>query len=178
MGMVKIDTHKAEYQFHRISLSDTDCIKGLIKFRSLIDMYHDIDVNRNEKEAGDIRPLNQELLITYIDLDNLIKRTKLNDKQRKLLNLLMYGYTEDEIAKMFKQKPARIYEQLDVIASKLKETNDLFWKYDYVYLNYKKAPWSYKECNTCHRMLPLTDDFFNREPKGKDGFKNKCKECR
>lgn len=178
MGSVKIDTHKAEYQFHRISLSDVECIKGLIKFRHMIDTYQGIDINRNEDEAGDIRPMNQELLITYIDLDNLIKRTKLNEKQQRLVRLLMEGYTEDEIARIFKQNVRKIYEQFDVIAYKLKQSNDLSWKYDYMYMNYFKAPWSYRECTCCHRTLPLTDDFFNKEPKGKDGFKSKCKDCR
>ena len=35
-----------------------------------------------------------------------------------------------------------------------------------------------KMCKICHKMLPATTEFFNREAKNRDGLQNECKICR
>ena len=35
----------------------------------------------------------------------------------------------------------------------------------------------FKRCYTCKRVLPRTNDFFNRNKKRKDGLHDECKEC-
>ncbi|WJJ55253.1 hypothetical protein QB910_000009 [Dabrowskivirus KKP3916] len=178
MGSVKIDIHKAEHQYHRVTFSDTECIKGLIRFRSKLDPYQDIKVNRNEDQAGDIRDFNQELVVLYLDLDNLIKETKLTYKHMNLLKKLMAGWTEADIAEELGVTEEAVIQQFDTIANNIKKTNDIKWKYDYMYLNYLKAPWSYKTCKTCGVVKPLTSEFFSPDKKNKDGFRTQCKACR
>jgi predicted DNA-binding protein YlxM (UPF0122 family) len=178
LGSVKIDHHKSEYQFHCVTFSDTECIKGLIRFRSRLDPYYKMSANYNESEAGDVRPLNQELICLYIDLDDLISKSKLNKKQLDVVRKLMDGWTESDIADEYGTSKQAIVSMLDTICYAIKRTNDLRWKYDYMYLNYIKAPWNYKACKVCGKFKPMTTDFFSLDKKSKDGFRSICKECR
>jgi hypothetical protein len=177
MGMVKIDTHKAEYQFQRITLSDIDCIKGLIKNRWMIDEYFESEINTNIYSAGDVKPLNQELICTYLDLDNLIKKAKLNDKQLAIIHMLMQGWTEEDIADEYKQDVTVIQSIFDTACEKIKKINDYEWKYNYIYMNKKKVEWDYKKCSKCGESKPKTDEFFRERSDSKDGFRNECREC-
>lgn len=178
MGLVKVDKHKAEKQFERISFSDIDCIKGLIKNRWMIDKYMDLEHIGSIELANDVQPINQELIITYIDLQSLIKKANLNVKQRFIVNKLMEGYTEKDVADMFQQTESNINQTFDKIAEKIKKVNDLQWKYDYVYMNYIKSKWNFKRCKKCNNFKPATNDFYNTDKKNKDGYMNICKACR
>lgn len=177
MGAVQIDIYKNEYPFKLINFSDIDCIKGLIKFRWMIDSYYGSSRKTRFDEAGDVKPLNQELISIYADLDNLIERCKLTKKQKYIIEQLMMSYTEEEVAERFKQKPRRIYDILETVALKIKKLNDLTWKYDYVYLNYLPVQWDYKICNKCNHSKPMIEKFFRLNSKTKDGFRPECREC-
>lgn len=178
IGVVQIDIHKSEYQFHRISFSDINCIKTLIKNRWRIDSYMQNEHNWNLFESGNVKPLNQELLITYIDLDKLIEKAKLNIKQKYIVERLFEGYEERDIAEMFKQDVSPIRRTLDVICNKIKIINDQEWKYNYMYMNYLKAKWSYKTCSRCGESKPRLREFFSLDSSKKDGFKGVCKQCK
>lgn len=177
MGAVGVDIHKNEYQYQKISFSDVDCLKGLIKNRCIIDPYYGIEQNYNIYEAGDVLAVNQELIGIYIDLDNLIHETKLNEKQLYIINELMKGYTEEDLSTYYKQDVSRIYTIIDTVCDKLKKTHDYKWKYDYIYLNYLKVEWDYKQCSRCKEYKPKTEEFFRSHPITKDGFQSQCRSC-
>ena len=177
MGSVQIDIHKNEYPFKLITFSDIECIKGLIKFRWMIDTYYGMKRNFNLDEAGDVKPLNQELICIYADLDNLIAKCNFNKKQKYIIKQLMSGRSEKWIAKKFNQLPQRIYEAVNTIAMKIKNVNDKEWKYNYVYLNYLPVQWNYKKCVRCNEFKPKTRDFFGLDKRNSDGYQGICKEC-
>lgn len=178
LGSVKIDIHKDESKYKHLSLSDINTIKLLIQYRKVIDPYYKIKVNYNIFESGDVKPLNQELIATYIDLDTLIDKTKLNEKQLYIIRELMDGATEEDIAEEFGQYTHRITNMVDTICQRLKDTNDYLWKHEYIYLNHKKVEWNYKKCSKCGESLPATTQFFAPDRTGKYNLRSICRYCR
>jgi hypothetical protein len=178
IGSVKIDLFKSDRIFERISFSDVECILGLIKNRGKIDSYFGSEINFNLYEAGDTKPLLQELIVTYIALDELIAKCKLNVKQKFIINKLMEGYNAEDLSEMLGQGAKGITDTAKRICEKIKKVNDEAWKYDYIYLNYKEVEWDYKMCNKCEKHKPVNSDFFNVDSSKPDGFMNICKTCR
>lgn len=178
MGAVKIDIHKNEHPFKLISFNDINCIKGLIKYRWMIDSYYDTDQSYSIYEAGNVQPLNQELICLYTDLDNLIEKCKFNDRQKIIIKLLMDGWTEEDIANEFGQHVSQIYKTFDTICEKIRKQNNFEWKYNYIYLNYLPVEWDYKKCSKCGEMKPATEEFFTTKADTKDGLHPYCKNCR
>lgn len=235
MGAVKRDVHRNEHQFKNISLSDENCIKGLIKYRSMLDKNYQYDsehlkniqkislifaskeidgknkenkkrfnelkskglISKNKKfkptklmvnnegnsrwsemiSASTIVEFNQELINTYIDLDKLIDNTSLSEKQKIILELLMCGLNEHDIAMYFGQDRHRIKEILDTACKKLKKDYDRQWKYSMAEQDYIKVEWDYKECERCKRSLPATLDYYYKKIDNKDNLHNTCKKC-
>jgi hypothetical protein len=177
LGAVKEDIHKHEHQYKQINFSDVNCIKGLIKNRWMIDTYRGIETNNNIYEAGNVTAINQELICLFSDLDRLIVKTKLNEKQLTIINMLMDGNNEEDIAEHFGQDSWRIVEILDTVTEKIKRVNDYEWKYYNVYLNYLKVEWDYKTCSKCGESKPQTIEFFSPDKRKKDGLYSHCKEC-
>lgn len=176
MGLVKIDVHKAERQFERISLSDIECVKGLIKYRWMIDTYQGIEMTKESNLAGDVKPMNPELIVTYIDLDNLIKQCNFSEKQLDIITLLMQGNSEQDIADYFEQDVSGINRTFNLICAKIQAKHDFLWKYEHMFVNHLKAPWDYKQCNRCG-WKPALPEFFGSDKRNRDGFKGVCKAC-
>lgn len=232
MGAVKRDIKKNEHKFKQVSFSDVNCIKGLIRHRSMIDDYYNFESEelrdvqeihfiiaekefnlKNEERfnelkeqgkipeskkftklplhrtsefkddwnkrisASEINETNQELIALYVDLDRLIEQASLTRKHQIILELLMCGLNENDIAFYFKQKKNRIVEMFDTICKKLKKDYDRQWKYSLADQDLIKVEWSYKECSNCKKSLPLTEDYFYKKADNKDGFHNSCRKC-
>lgn len=228
MGVVKRDVHKNEYLYRVISFSDVDCIKGLIKHRSMIDIYYEpaskhineinqiavqiaeIEMNKKNRErfeklkeegkipknkkykykkfyknqrddiieASNITELNQELICVYTDLDNLIKKTSLSDKQKDIIEKFMSGLDEYDIGLLYKQRADKILKILDTACEKICNEYKKRWKYTMAEQDYIKVEWDYKKCSKCGEMLPATGDFFSPKVDAKDGLHPYCKNCR
>lgn len=227
MGVVKRDVHKNEYLYRIISFSDVDCIKGLIKHRSMIDIYYEpaskhideinqiavqiaeIEMNKKNQErfeklkkdgkipknkkykykkfyknkrddiieASNITELNQELICVYADLDNLIKKTSLTDKQRDIIEKFMSGLDEYDIGLLYKQRADKILNILDTACEKICNEYKKRWKYYIAEQDYIKVEWDYKKCSKCGELLPLTEDFYRKREDSADGFRNECRKC-
>lgn len=178
MGAVGVDIHKHEYQYRQINFSDVDCIKGLIKNRYMIDPYYGNETNNNIYEAGEVIPINQELIGIFRDLDELIKETKLTSKQIEIVNMLFEGNNEEDVATHYYQRTEKVDNIINTICEKIKKSNDYKWKYDYIYLNYIKSNWEFKECGRCKRNKPKSEEFFNPDSRNKDGLHSFCRSCR
>jgi hypothetical protein len=178
------DIRKSERQYEFITFSDVDCIKGLIKKRSMIDEFCDTQHNASMKiakhwdTASDaIGEVNSEVIAIYVTLDDLINKCGLNWKQRYIINKLMIGWTEQDLAEFFKTEPKMIASTLNTIANKIKRINDLDWKYNYIYMNILPAKFLYKTCTKCDESKAATDDFYGKDNRNKDGFKSICRKC-
>jgi hypothetical protein len=189
MGMCKIDVDKAGRPYEQITFSDVTCIKGLIKLRSKLDGFTNAaHVNASNwfkamDSASDyVGGMNQELIAVFVTLDEYIKKANLNVKQRHIVSGLMSGYTEQDLAEEWGTNSRNVASVLDTVANRIKDINDLEWKYDYVFLNIirvndKKVGFSYKKCIKCSESKAATRDFYSKDNRNSDGLSNRCKEC-
>lgn len=181
MGSIKRDLYKSTQPYKHITLSDVMVIKGLIINRNKLDKFWCMKQNYQYDEAGDLEQFNDELDCLYIDLDALIKRVKLTDKQRSVLTKVMEnGWYEDlpdaEAVQIYGENTSSIDFIIDRISLRIKQLNDEQWK-DIIYLNHKKVTWNYKKCSQCGEYKPMTEEFYGKDDRNRDGFKSYCKDC-
>jgi hypothetical protein len=175
VGMVKVDIHKGERQFKDLSLSDINVVKWLILYRDKIDLYFGEKTDYFFDNAGNSKELNQELINTYAYLDELIEKCDFKEEQIALLQLLFMGYTFKDIEDTTKETTSRtIKRRFESICKTISEMNNRLWKI-HIHSNYLET--QFKRCSKCNAELPLTDYFFHKDKKGKDGFRNNCKKC-
>lgn len=164
-----------------VSFSDINVLKILIKYRAELDPYLHIEDRMYDIEkmdiADDVKPFNQDIICLFMDLDSLIEKANLTEKHRKIIHLYEQGFSDEDIAEHYKQDEREIEYTLDTICKKIKSKNDELWKYDFAYLNYKKAKWNYKKCTKCGESKPMIDDFFRFHPATKDNFQSRCRDC-
>lgn len=175
MGVVKIDLHKAERDFKILSLSDINVVRWLILFRDKIDLYYNEKTDNFYDHAGNVKGLNGELINLYICLDKLVDKCDFKEEQLALLKLLYMGYTFKDIEDATQQATSRtIKSRFESICKTITEMNERLWKI-YIHKNYLNT--NFKKCTKCETDLPLTDYFFYKDKKGKDGFRSNCKKC-
>ncbi|MFS0560488.1 hypothetical protein AB1K91_07090 [Terribacillus sp. 179-K 1B1 HS] len=122
-------------------------------------------------------PLNPEVIAIYADLDFYIASANLTPKQENVIALLQYGLKEPDIGLLYNQKTQAITKNLKTACNKIKAEYDKHRKYALANQNYITASWDYSICPKCKKQLPLTTDFFYKEPRGKKGYQSKCKIC-
>lgn len=175
MGMVKVDIHKGERQFKDLSLSDINVVKWLVLYRDKIDLYYGEKTDNFFDHASNSKELNQELINTYAYLDELIDKCNFKEGQCALLKLLFMGYTFKDIEDTTKETTSRtIKRRFESICKSISDMNDRVWKI-YVHKNYLET--EFKTCSKCKEDLPVTESFFHKDKKGKNGFRNNCKKC-
>ena len=175
MGMVKIDTHKGEYFYQYLTLSDPDVIKLLIKYRYKYDPYYMMEQERHFDMAGDVKPVNQEAIALYASLDEIIKKCRFKNRQLDLIRYVEMGYEFNEIEKRDKRFPRNSAGRaFNKVIKKIKEMNDYEWKL-YIYKN--KLNVEFKECPRCKRIMPKTTAFFGSNKNTKDKLQSICKKC-
>lgn len=133
MGSVSIDLHKQERDYEHLNLSDENVVRYLLLYRSKIDLTYGISNNLNIYQSGDITGFNQELIALYSSLDNLIKKIKLKDKDRKFLELIFDGYEISDIIECYDYPRMTAYRTMDRIINEIIEMNELDWK-EMIYL--------------------------------------------
>lgn len=165
-----------------VSFSDVNVLKILIKYRAELDPYLHIEDRMYDIEkmdiADDVKPFNQDIICLFMDLDRLIEKANLTEKHREIIRLYEQGFSDEDIAEHYNQGEREIEYTLDTICKRIKSKNDELWKYDFAYLNYKKAKWNYKKCTKCGESKPAVEEFFSPDKRNKDGLYSICRECR
>lgn len=128
MGALSIDLHKKEREYECLSLSDKNVVKYLLLYRSKLDFSYGISNNINIYQSGDTTNFNQELIVLYSSLDNLIARLKLKEKDKKFLDLIFEGYEISDIISLHNYPHRTAYRTIDRIVDKIIEINELDWK--------------------------------------------------
>lgn len=72
-------------------------------------------------------PMSEPITVTYLDLEHLIDSCDMTDDQRKVVELMMQGYTRTDIADMCKCKPTVISDMLNEAVTHIVERNEYEW---------------------------------------------------
>lgn len=141
-----------------------------------VNPYFDDEKDDNFDVAGNSQHLNQELVALYASLETLIKKCNFNERQMMLIDLVSRGYSFADIGRMetgVDESGAR--KMLNTIYKSIAKENELEWK---KYINHTILKAVTKKCRECEEELPVTESFFAKDKKSKDGFKYDCKKCK
>lgn len=175
MGKCRVDIHKEERQYHNISFSDIDVIKGLLLFRHKLDLFNRYGEDPNQMDAAYWKNVNQEAIVLYADLDVLISKCNFSPSQMAVLNLIGYGFEFDDISDYVGIEVKRIRSIFNSCCKRILQHNNRDWMTT-IYLNRYATNW--KTCRVCKKSLPLNDKFFRQREEMADGFYNECKICK
>lgn len=182
LGSVHEETYaqgKGIHEFDNLNLTDETVLKNLILNRRKLDLYHDLDINGNTSISDDCSIFYENILIMYMDLDDLIKKTRLTKLQRWLVNNLMYGHSFEDIVELNKEKEINIinlYSIFNKAVYNLKCQAEENWKFGLMWDKVKtKTKW--KQCSKCKEFKPATEEFYGLHPDTTDGFQSNCKQC-
>ena len=103
MGSVKLETRnegRGLREWDYVPLSEPRIVSQLIKNRWRVDeaFYPKLEGNASSLSCNGVFPFSEPVLVTYIDLDNLIAETPLTKSERKIVHWLMEGYEMPDIA--------------------------------------------------------------------------------
>lgn len=170
---------KYNAEWDKVNLSDPNSIKGLLKFRYKFDILLEYrnggyDIMGSSTDCSDA---NEDIICLYADLDNLIDNANFNEYQTNILNMYIYGNTEDDIAEILGVGKQSVNSVIDKMCEVLCELNYQEWKLNYVFWNKVKVRDNFKRCSKCSEFLPTTEEYFTPVEKRKDGFHPYCKKC-
>ena len=104
------------------------------------------------------------------DLDNTIQMCDLNDRQKKIVELLKTEMSLAAIAREVGIHENKVEDYINVIINKIIHKNYELIE-DWYYLNVVKA--KYKKCSKCGEILPVS-----RFSKRGNGYQSRCIKCR
>ena len=139
--------------YNELDMFDKNTVKELLRVHKQLDLQDDLSC-------------------ILVDLDNLINRIELNDRQHEVLEMWRNGVETGTIAKILNVKPQTIHGNIDSIVEAIIKQYEGDYE-DWYYLNIRKG--QYKKCSKCGEIKLISQ--FNKEPKGKDGYKKHCKKC-
>ncbi len=185
MGAVHDETlsqNKGCHEWEALSLSEISVIKSLIKNRCEFDTFYEVKLYESRNPVvSNGTPLFHEIIeCMYLDLERLIIKSKLSKRQELIINLLMQGNTEEDIAFRITADPKNIRSILETACQKIKEQNDIEWQ-EWIEINgYTKIPSdvNYKQCGKCGKWLRANEYNFSPHGKGQYNLHPYCKNCR
>lgn len=127
MGSVSIDIYKKEREYRHLTLSDENVVKYLLEYRYKVDISLGVETNININQAGDTFDFNQELIVLFASLDQLIAKIKIKDKDAEFLQLLFEGNSVSDIIEDYDFPRKTAYRTLDRIVTKIVDANDENW---------------------------------------------------
>lgn len=160
-----------------VSLSDPETVKALLMFRSELDPTYGIEDRSLLESGADLANINNNIHLTYIDLQKVMDKVKFTDRQKKYLYLLEQGYSTSEVADNFDiTNPENAEIVINNICQKISDKNKELWG-SWVKWDYKRVNTSYKQCSKCKKFKPMVYEYFRKRKGTKDGFMYICREC-
>lgn len=176
----QLNQNKDCHEWEVISLSEIDTIKALIKNRVELDKFYEAKEyeTQNIFESNGVPVFHEIIEVTYLDLEQLILKSRLTEQQLKIIDYLMHGYDFDYVAIKFGCNSSNIAQIFDTACKKIKDQNDFEW-YEWLETSGKiRVEGEYKQCTKCKRWLKATLDNFSPNEKGQFGLYSLCKDCR
>lgn len=165
-------------EWNIVNLSTPESIMGLLKFRWKFDPLYNRKRDSILSSDGDLIKHKESIICIYADLDSLLEKADLNNRQNEIINLYMEGYNEKEIAYILNDDMRNINGIIYSVCKKLCEINNESWKYNFIYWDKVKVRTNYKQCTKCKEYLPATGEYFSPKTDTKDGLHPYCKKCR
>ncbi|MDN4494929.1 hypothetical protein [Ureibacillus aquaedulcis] len=162
-----------EIEYKPFIISDINVVELLISLRYKYDENMFLE-NGSMFYITGAKALNQELVATYVSLDETIKKCNFSDKQLKLIKLVEQGYTHREIEQILKIDNSNVTKSLKTIYKTIVDINLREWRKS-TYTNTLGI--KTKQCSKCKENLPATNEFFSFD-KTNNRFKASCKKCR
>ena len=179
--------NRGYHEWESLTLGEPETIKELIINRSLLDSMVNIrNLQGNSIETAENKPFIELVEVLYLDLDNLIEQCKFNKEQLFIIKKLEegYGYNKsgkydftwlrDKLGKKYNKEIDSLFKN---ICKRISEKNLYNWKETLETSGLVKTKDKFKQCTICKSFKRMNPKEFHKEPKGKDGFKNTCKEC-
>lgn len=154
-----------DLEYMNYTLGDIKVIELLILYRYKYDDYKFIEEGETLDTAETIK-LNEEVLITYADLDKLIEDCNFSTQERDIIRMTEDGYTSREIGFELNIFPSTIQGRLRTIYKKILEENKRKWR-TAIYKNTLNL--KTKTCSKCKDELPGTSEFYTADSRNKDG---------
>lgn len=159
-----------------------DKLKGTIYFKSPLKGEENTDwLLFNFTEINQVKALlklnnkniSSDKGILIMDLNKLVDETKLNNKERRILQLYRENdATFEKIAEEIGDSPSAIKQTIDRVIKKIIKT----YKEKYIdWVHSKYVNGIYKMCKRCGEVKLIQK--FNKDKTKKYGVKNICKEC-
>lgn len=139
-----------EIDWDYLDMFDPSHVKPLLQVKKDIDLTNDI----------------------LIDMQTLIEKTDLNEKQMEILNMWRNDKTQQYIADEIGICQSNLKKQLDKIVRKIIDTYEREYAENHYYLNVVKG--KYKKCSKCGE-IKLIQCF---DKNGKKGYRSSCKQCK
>ena len=149
-------------------LSDVKVIEMLIRFKKQLSS----DLKSSFGQSG--TRMEDELAVTYSDLENLVERCNFNETQKEIIRLIEHDYNDLEIARELNLAVGVVRRRLNTIFNRIKTENDLQWE---KWIATEHFELKTKKCTKCKEELPVTLDFFRANADRQDGFRTRCKRC-
>lgn len=92
-------------------------------------MSYGANTNIEINSAGDTFDFNQEIIVLYASLDNLVKEASLTEKQSKLLKLLYEGHTVNDACQILNKHRSVVQRNFNRIVERIVSTNNEIWYY-------------------------------------------------
>jgi hypothetical protein len=184
MGRVHTETasqNKGCHEWEVINFSQINTVKSLIKYRSEFDPNYQNKMfeSKSIMKMNAVPQFSEIITDTYIDLENLIGKTKLTKNHLFIINKLMMGYSEQDIVDKTHWSIDNIKKVFHTACLKLVKQNNIDWN------NWLETSGNvkiedgvrYKQCSKCSEWLRANEDNFSPDNRNKDGLQSFCKNC-
>lgn len=176
LGGVKRDVYKQEREFKGMSLSDINVVRLLMEYRFKYDAYAGFQSDAAFDIAGTVSAVNNEMIVTFASLDELVNQCKFDETQLKIIKLTEEGYTLKEIAALIGLNHGEnIKKRMNKICKDIVKMNLWNWR-KVIYKN--DLGLKSKVCSKCKVELPATFEFFTDKNDSLDGLHPYCRACK
>lgn len=168
-----VSSKDIEYKVY--TLGDIGVIELLISYRYKYDdnlFLGDSDVAMAVSGAA---RLNEEVILTYVTLDETIKKCDFDAQQLMMIKMIGEGYSYEEIANELISTASAISGRLRTVYKRIQKENDWQWRKS-VYV--KRLDLKAKQCSKCKEELPATVEFYSDLAHSRDGFHSQCRKCK
>lgn len=150
--------NNAEVEWSIVSLCDEKSVKGLLKHRDEFD-----------------GSFNTEIVVLYADLDMLIDKCNLTERQNKILQLYQEGFLELDISEILGIEQESLAGIINTCVKKIIKASKEDWLDGFVYWDILKTGENWKRCCRCDEFKSTSK--FGMDGRMNDGFKSYCHKC-